>query len=198
MLPTETASGQAFGVAVTPAPSAISEFSSATRMPHQIALVEQRKDDAGMARILALASAALGLGIALLLFLFRPGWSGALKRVLRPIYVFSYRGWFFDALYDFAIVDTTVLTARLVAWTDRRIVDGMVNFAGKFTVLLSRIAAAFDRYAIDGIVTLTGATVQFFGLMFRSIQTGRVQTYLTWVIAAVVVLLVILRFSLFH
>ena len=114
------------------------------------------------------------------------------------MYRFSLRGWYIDALYDFAVSCLVMLAARILVWGDEHIVDGAVNLAGRATVLLARIAAAFDKYVIDGFVTLVGATVQFFGLMARSIQTGRIQTYLTWVVAAVLVILVILRFALFH
>ncbi len=193
-----TASGEPFGAGVLPTSSPLTGYTAATPMLHQVALAEHQAEVSSTAKILALSSAVIGLLLALILFQFRPVWSASLKRWFRPIYVFSYRGWFFDPLYEFAVVNTTVLTSRIVAWGDHRILDGIVNLAGKITVVLARIAGAFDKYIVDGIVTLTGATIQFFGLMARSIQTGRIQTYLLWVVAAIVVTFVIIRFSLFH
>ena len=125
-------------------------------------------------------------------------WPYTLHPIPYALYRFSFRGWYIDPLYEYAVAGFVMLTARVLAWGDEHIIDGAVNLAGRATVLIARSAAAFDKYVIDGIVTLVGATVQFFGLMARSVQTGRVQTYLTWVIAAVLVTLLILRFALFH
>ncbi len=167
-------------------------------MPHQVALAEARSADSSDAQWWALGSAAAGFLIALVFFLLRPAWSSRLRTMFAPIYRFSLRGWYIDTIYDFAVVGSVMLLARVTAWGDEYILDGAVNLAGRGTVLLARIAGAFDKYIIDGIVTFVGATVQFFGLMARSIQTGRIQTYLTWVVAAVLVILIILRFALFH
>ena len=185
-----------FGIAIVPLPQAAP--TTLPPLPHQVALEERRSMNSTIAEIGALASAAGGFLIALVLFLFRPDWAGALRRWFAPFYRFSLRGWYIDAIYDYAVVDSVMLSSRMSAWVDRHIIDGAVNLAGRATVLLARITGAFDKYVIDGLVTLVGATVQFFGLMARGIQTGRIQTYLTWIVAAVVVILVILRFALFH
>ena len=183
-----------FGIDIIPSPQMA--LANVPPMPHQVALEEARAADSTTAEFGALASAAAGFLIALLLFLWRPGWTAALRKMFAPIYKFSLRGWYIDAIYDYAVVDTVMLSSRMAGWIDRRVIDGAVNLAGRATVLLARITGAFDKYFVDGLVTLVGATVQFLGLMARGIQTGRIQTYLTWVVAAVVVMLVILRFAL--
>ncbi|MFI5201088.1 MAG: NADH-quinone oxidoreductase subunit L [Candidatus Kapaibacterium sp.] len=200
--PSIPAQAPVFGVAIIPPPQAASSTMLAPvalpLMPHQVALDEARSSDSSTVMLDALASAGGGFLIALVLFLLRPGWAAGLRRAFAPLYWFSFRGWYIDTIYDYAVADTVTLAARISAWIDLRIIDGAVNLAGRATVLLARITGAFDKYVIDGLVTLVGATVQFLGLMARSIQTGRIQTYLTWVVAAVVVILLILRFSLFH
>ncbi len=176
-------------------PSAIS------LMPHQIALEEHRVADSGFATLAALCSAAFGFLLGCYFFLFRRR-SGAIVRkpssFILHLSSFFRRGWYIDTIYHYVVVDTVTFTARALGWADLHILDGAVNLAGRSAVLTSRIAGAFDKYVVDGVVTLVGATVQFFGLMARSVQTGRIQTYLTWVVAAVVVMLAILRFSPFH
>lgn len=167
-------------------------------LPNQVALEEERSQIAPISELIAILSAIGGFIIAFVLFQLRPQWSFWLKTRVRPLYLFSYRGWFWDELYGLAVAKPVVILSRAVGWFDHRILDGAVNLAGKLTVLFARIVAAFDKYVIDGIVNLTGAIVQFFGLMARSVQTGRIQTYLSWVVATIVVLLVLLRFSLLH
>ncbi len=195
--PPQEFASQPFGAAITP-PQEGAHVWELPPMPHQVALERARVANTGMAEGAALGSALAGFLFAFVLFVWRPSWSASLRRAFRPFYNASQRGWYLDAIYDFIVVDTVMLTARVTAWFDRRILDGFVNLAARATVLLAHITGWFDKYVIDGIVTLTGATVQFLGLMARSVQTGRVQTYLAWVVAAVVVALVVLRFALFH
>ena len=185
-----------FGVNVSPSPQAAPV--TLPLLPHQVALEEARSANSITVEFGALACAAGGFLIALVLFVLRPNWATGLRKMFAPFYRFSVRGWYIDTIYDYVIVDTIILSARISAWIDHHIIDGAVNLAGRGTVLLARITGAFDKYVVDGLVTLLGATVQFLGLMARSVQAGRIQTYLTWVVAAVVVILVILRFALFH
>ena len=120
-----------FGVAVTP-PQERTLFAP---MPHQIALDESRSDNMFVAELASFASALGGFVIAVFLFLLRPGWAVSLRTAFRPFYTFSFRGWYFDALYEFVVVDTVVFTSRIAAWFDRRILDGLVNLAGRATVV---------------------------------------------------------------
>jgi len=179
----------------------VSENATSASMPHQIALEENRTANSSFVELAALVSAVFGFIVGWYFFLFRGrSRDGAQKpsTSLFPLSSFLQKGWYIDPIYNYAVVDTVTFTARMLAWFDRRVLDGAVNLAGRTTVVTARFAGAFDKYVIDGLVTLVGATVQFFGLMARSVQTGRIQTYLTWVVAAVVVILVILRFTMFH
>ena len=45
----------------------------------------------------------------------------------------------------------------------------------------------FDNRIVDGMVNLTAYTAGFFGLLTRKVQTGKVQTYLAWVLLGVMV-----------
>jgi NADH-quinone oxidoreductase subunit L len=74
----------------------------------------------------------------------------------------------------------------MISWLDDHVIDGAVNALPKVAVLLSAIIGWLDRYVVDGIVNLVGATVQLVGLTARSVQTGRIQTYMFWAIVCVV------------
>ena len=49
------------------------------------------------------------------------------------------------------------------AWLVRNVVAGTSNF--------------FDRWAVDGLVNFTGALLDNFSYVFRSVQNGLVQSY---------------------
>jgi hypothetical protein len=49
-------------------------------------------------------------------------------------------------------------------------------------------AGGFDRYVVDGLVNGVAYLSGFFGAVFRKTQTGRVQSYIVFVIAGVMIL----------
>jgi NADH-quinone oxidoreductase subunit L len=92
-------------------------------------------------------------------------------------------------LYDKTFVAGTIGFSKLIGWFDAKIVDGIVNGVGNLTRLLAVFTGAFDRIVIDGIVNFTAYISGFIGLIFRRIQTGKVQTYLILVIFSIIILL---------
>jgi len=48
-------------------------------------------------------------------------------------------------------------------------------------------AGGFDKFVVDGVVNGVGMTSGFFGALMRKLQTGRVQTYLAFVILGVMI-----------
>jgi NADH-quinone oxidoreductase subunit L len=141
----------------------------------------------------ALASLLLaGTGIAIAFMLY--GRRGAKGQEVsweepRGIRAFLFNRWYQDNVYEKGFpVGFTLVLMKVMAWFDQNIIDGAVNLMGTLTVGLSRFAGAFDTYVVDGIVNLLAGTTQFFGLMFRQLQTGRVQTYVVYVVLGVVVL----------
>jgi NADH-quinone oxidoreductase subunit L len=67
----------------------------------------------------------------------------------------------------------------------------MVNFAGAVGRFLGRLDAAIDRHLVDGAVDALASATLGIGRSFRTLQTGRIQTYLYGALggALVVVLL---------
>jgi len=102
---------------------------------------------------------------------------------------FLYRRWYQDELYDRLFpVAFTLLASKIAAWFDRNIVDGIVNGVGWFGELWSRFTGAFDRIVVDGAVNGVAGTSQFLGLLLRTLQTGRIQTYVMYVVVGVAAL----------
>ena len=86
------------------------------------------------------------------------------------------------------LVKPTLRLSRGVAWFDKQIVDGIVNFAGSLTVgaRSAGLEGFFDKFAVDGIVNLVANLVYFLGDKGRAIQTGRLRSYLGLLALAVV------------
>ena len=125
-------------------------------------------------------------------FVLLGGWLGFVTRDPRAdsIFVrFSMEYGFLDFFYQHLITKPTLRLAALLNRTDQRIVDGVVNGVGISTVVLAHLTQALDRLGVDGLVNGIAWLIGKLGRLTRSVQNGRVQSYIT---AAVVGLLLML------
>ena len=56
------------------------------------------------------------------------------------------------------------------------------------------IGSTTTYVSIHGIVNLIGGISQFFGLMFRTVQTGKVQTYIGVTLTCVIIMIFLVRY----
>src|SRR5256712_346733 len=104
------------------------------------------------------------------------------------------RYWIDDA-YD-AFGRTVVYdAARALDWFDRKVIDGIVNGAGRGGVVVASGSDRFDRRVIDGAVNAISLETVRTGLRLRQRQTGQVQSY-AWVVVLGIVVVIALVFGL--
>jgi NADH-quinone oxidoreductase subunit L len=108
---------------------------------------------------------------------------------VKPLYTFSLNKWYFDELYDKTFVAGLLGLTRIFYWFDSKIIDGIVNGSAEVTRRFSSFTGGFDNIVVDGLVNLMAYISGFIGLIFRRIQTGKVQTYLVLVIFSIIILL---------
>lgn len=96
---------------------------------------------------------------------------------------------YLDVLYQNFIINPVLKAASFLNRADQRVVDGAVNGVGMSGVVLAHLTAGLDYFGVDGVVNGIAWFAGRLGRLTRSIQNGRVQSYIT---AAVVGLLVIL------
>lgn len=72
-------------------------------------------------------------------------------------------------------------------------IDGTVNGVATLTRQMSFASGKFDSVVVDGLVNLVAYLTGLFGLMLRKVQTGRVQTYIAFVLFGVMVFFFIYR-----
>ncbi|MCY7357651.1 MAG: NADH-quinone oxidoreductase subunit L [Rudanella sp.] len=137
-------------------------------------------------------AAPIWLAPVSILLVLLGGWFGFRLRDPTPnrlVVRASVRYGFLDEFLTWLVV---LPIRRLANWLHRadiRVVDGLVNSTGIGTVVGAHLAYALDRYGVDGLVNGGAWVAGRLGKLTRSVQSGRVQSYIT---AAVVGLLLLI------
>lgn len=102
----------------------------------------------------------------------------------------SFYHWYQDALYNKIILPFILVLSRGLTWFDEHVLDHFLVLLTKAQVVFAHLIKWFDVYVVDGLVHLTSNSVGRIGQMTRSIQSGRVQSFI--VLSFVFVLLILL------
>jgi NADH-quinone oxidoreductase subunit L len=114
-----------------------------------------------------------------------------LKEQFAGVWTVVYNKYYVDELYAIVVLKPSVWIARTASRFDGSVIDGAVNLAGAVGRFAGRLDAAIDKYLVDGAVNAVAAATIGLGRSLRTVQTGRIQTYLYGALggALVVVLL---------
>jgi NADH-quinone oxidoreductase subunit L len=140
------------------------------------------------AMFLSLFVASLGIFTAFVFYQWKKVDIERLTASIKPFYNFSLNKWYFDELYHKTFVAGLLGFSKLIYWFDATIVDGIVNGSATITKAFSTFTGGFDKYVVDGLVNFMAYISGFIGLIFRRIQTGKVQTYIVLVIFSIIIL----------
>jgi len=141
----------------------------------------------GGAMGLSLLMAGLGILVAFTTYAWKKIDADVVAQRLRPLHLFLLNKWFFDETYDLLVVRPTLAVTRMLRWFDNTIVDGLVNGTGWLTRGVSFISGKIDTVVVDGAVNMTAYLSGVLGLVLRKFQTGKVQTYIMFVVLSVVI-----------
>ena len=141
---------------------------------------------------------SIGLaGLAILLAFSMYQWKkinpDKIAESIKPLYNLSFNKWFIDEIYHSSFISGTLVLGKILSWFDAKIVDGIVNGSAAVTRFFAKISGWFDTFVVDGLVNFTAFMSGFIGLTFKRVQTGKVQTYLVFVLFSIVVLLIVFR-----
>ncbi len=144
------------------------------------------------AMIISLIVAASGIGLAWFMYFKRSISAENTARAIKPLYRLSFGKFFIDELYDKIFYKPALKLADTVAYLDWDLYDKyFINGFGRVTTFLSTITGkldydGIDQFAVDGI----GRIANRLGKALRVIQTGRVQQYILFALAAIIILLI--------
>jgi NADH-quinone oxidoreductase subunit L len=145
---------------------------------------------------LLLAAVAVGVAVGGILL----AWSSYIKEFFEPDGYFRSRivrklfarKFLIDEAYEYVILTPMMFLASAAKKADHALLDGVVRLVGWLGLQVSAGLAVFDREGVDGtVVDGLGTTVTEAGDAARRIQTGNVQTYLLFLVMAIVILVVV-------
>jgi NADH-quinone oxidoreductase subunit L len=144
-----------------------------------------------------------GLAIVVVMLGFVFAWLMYYRGMLDPaeaydqfpgVHRFLQHKWYFDEFYSVALVRPALVVAHWFRAFDTYVIDGIINFLGRFTVLVSRWDGLFDTYIVDGLVNLTSTVVYAVGGRARRLQTGYLRSYVLFLVLAAVGIFALLSY----
>jgi len=134
--------------------------------------------------------AAGGIFLAWLMYnrqIIKPEWFA--RAAGGVFYKLIYNKYYVDEIYYGTFLRGTIGLARLLAWFDSTIVDGIVNGMASFWRITSWINGRIDFHVVDGLVNLTAKIFHSFGGAVRRLQTGSINAYLYVIVVAMTAVL---------
>lgn len=102
---------------------------------------------------------------------------------------FIQSGFGLDVLYQKTIGIFVVRLSSISEVTDRRWIDGFLHLTAYGNVVFAHGVAWFDRNIIDGLVNFGAWLAGRVGSFTRSFQGGKIQLYIFWAIAGIIICL---------
>ncbi|WP_437711976.1 NADH-quinone oxidoreductase subunit L [Sorangium sp. So ce448] len=112
-----------------------------------------------------------------------PRWAEEERRL--PGFQLLSNKYYVDEIYDATVVRAALSLRLFFAEMDRWIVDGIVNGVAVLARAAAWVTGAIDRYLVDGVVNLVAEGTLSAGAKLRSLQTGRIQSYVYFLLGGV-------------
>jgi NADH-quinone oxidoreductase subunit L len=144
------------------------------------------------------AMMGLSVGLAVLAFLLarrqygphRPAdWEARERRL--PLFDVIHHKYWVDEIYAATVIAWVLRLRVVLADMDRWVVDGLVNAVGVVGRVSAWLSGAIDHYFVDGAVNAVAQGTLRAGERVRTIQTGRIQSYVYGLLGGVAFLFVV-------
>ena len=141
---------------------------------------------------LSLVVASLGILLAVLMYKTKTLSAKNISKRFGFLYDWSLNKFYFDENYNRFLYQPFMRLANTISWIDWELYDKyFINGFGKLTKLFSNASGKFDYDAIDqGLVDGIGRASGVAGKVLRNIQTGRLQNYLLFVVAGILIIII--------
>ena len=141
---------------------------------------------------LSIVVASIGILLAVLMYQTKTLSAKNISARFGFLYDWSLNKFYFDENYNRFLYQPFMRLANTISWIDWEFYDKyFINGFGRLTKLFSNASGKFDYDGIDqGLVDGFGRFSGIAGKVLRNIQTGRLQNYLLFVVAGILVIII--------
>ena len=101
----------------------------------------------------------------------------------------SYNNWFLDYIYDKIFIKPILRLSIGFKRFEKSVIDKLVDLIGWITVILAHIIGWVDRALVDGLVNTSVYMVGQAGMITKSIQGNKIQSYIIWAVLGILIIL---------
>lgn len=148
----------------------------------------------GPATWIAMLTALTGVAVAVVFYGVRALDPADVRRALAPVYEFLWNKWYFDELYQACFVRPALALARVAAFVDRKVIDGLADRLAGLVRLASVADDWLDRLLVDGLVNRIAEETYRAGVALRTVQTGKLRQYVMFLGLGTLALFVLVNF----
>src|SRR6185436_5985304 len=105
-----------------------------------------------------------------------------------PLFQAIQNKYWVDEIYQATFIAWALRLRLVLADMDRWVVDGIVNGASVLARGAAWVTGAIDHYLVDGVVNFVAEGTLSAGAKLRTVQTGRIQSYVYGLLGGVAVL----------
>jgi len=145
----------------------------------------------GTAMTLSILIAATGILLAFAVYHWKKISADTLAQKAGVLYRGASSLWYFDEIYDRVFVNGLFLLTKISRWFDENVIDAIVNGTAVVIRGISTVSSWIDTNIVDGLVNATATTADRAGGLLSHVQTGRLQTYLVYIVFSFLVLFIL-------
>tara|TARA_Y100001970_G_scaffold104059_1_gene130374 strand:- start:601 stop:2649 length:2049 start_codon:yes stop_codon:yes gene_type:complete len=164
--------------------------------PTAIEIEKAAHDAHYLAMYLSISVATIGIFLSWLTYIKKVLSADIWSKRFGVLFRLSQNKFYFDENYDKYIYRPSLRLANKISWIDWELYDKyFINGFGHLTKWASDVSGKFDFDTIDQIIVDGfGRITNLLGETFKTIQTGRLQNYLLYVTAGIIIIMVIQSF----
>ena len=106
------------------------------------------------------------------------------------IQLFSYKNWHLDTVYEVAIVKPIMRLSRALLYVEKNVIDRALNAFGVLNVIIGHLMAWLDKNLVDGFVNFSVFFAGRIGATTKSLQGGKIQSYILLALLSLVLMII--------
>ncbi|WP_221417981.1 NADH-quinone oxidoreductase subunit L [Fulvivirga kasyanovii] len=127
-------------------------------------------------------------------FLYKPGSAYTKgyfqrKNTVNKLQALSYNNWHLDEAYKLIIEKPVLWIANGLSAFEKRVIDKAIDGFAVINVIIAHLIGWIDRMVVDGFVNFSVFFAGRIGVMTKSLQGGRVQSYILIAVFGIVIMI---------